>query len=217
MLTDLFERIKATPFTGKRRLVALVGAPASGKSTLAEALAQKDPSIQVVPMDGFHLDNAILSDRGTLHRKGAPETFDAAGFVHLVGRLKTEDGVVFPLFDRSRDQSIAGAGAVRPDTETILVEGNYLMLDTAPWQKLAPLWDLSVKIDVPLAVLRQRLLQRWTDHGYTQAEAAEKADSNDLPNATFVLENSLQCDVVVTTDHVTDAPPSPTTPTHKVE
>ncbi|WP_254655983.1 phosphoribulokinase [Sulfitobacter sp. 20_GPM-1509m] len=217
MLTDLFERIQATPFTGKRRLVALAGAPASGKSTLAEALAQKDPSIQVVPMDGFHLDNAILSDRGTLHRKGAPETFDAAGFVHLVGRLKTEDGVVFPLFDRSRDQSIAGAGAVRPDTQTILVEGNYLMLDTAPWQKLAPLWDLSIKIDVPLAVLRQRLLQRWTDHGHTQSEAAEKADSNDLPNATFVLENSLQCDVVVTMDHVTDAPPSPPTPTHKVE
>lgn len=200
--TDLLELIKAAPFIGKRRLIALVGAPASGKSTLASALAERDQSMQVVPMDGFHLDNAVLSDRGVLHRKGAPETFDVSGFLHLVERLRTEDDVIFPLFDRSRDLSIAGAGAIRRSTETIIVEGNYLMLDQPGWRDLACLWDLSVRIDVPFQVLRGRLLQRWVDYGYSQTEAAGKASGNDLPNAKLVHENSLQCDVVIAADQL---------------
>lgn len=200
--TDLLELIKAAPFIGKRRLIALVGAPASGKSTLASALAERDQSMQVVPMDGFHLDNAVLSDRGVLHRKGAPETFDVSGFLHLVERLRTEDDVIFPLFDRSRDLSIAGAGAIRRSTETIIVEGNYLMLDQPGWRDLACLWDLSVRIDVPFQVLRGRLVQRWVDYGYSQTEAAGKASGNDLPNAKLVHENSLQCDVVIAADQL---------------
>ena len=158
--------------------------------------------MQVVPMDGFHLDNAVLSDRGVLHRKGAPETFDVSGFLHLVERLRTEDDVIFPLFDRSRDLSIAGAGAIRRSTETIIVEGNYLMLDQPGWRDLACLWDLSVRIDVPFQVLRGRLVQRWVDYGYSQTEAAGKASGNDLPNAKLVHENSLQCDVVIAADQL---------------
>jgi len=206
--TDLHEMINAAPFTGKRRLVALVGAPASGKSTLAEALAKRDQHIQVIPMDGFHLDNNLLSDRGMLHCKGAPDTFDVAGFLHLVRRLRTEDEVIFPTFDRSRDLSIAGAGAIRPATETIIVEGNYLMLDQPHWQELARLWDLSISIDVELQVLRRRLLQRWADHGLSQAEAAEKTNGSDLPNAKLVHENSLPCDVVIAGDQILMASPA---------
>ncbi|MDO7629820.1 MAG: NB-ARC domain-containing protein, partial [Loktanella sp.] len=65
---------------GGRLIVAIAGAPGSGKSTLAKEVArrislQKCPCI-VVPMDGFHLDNAILEDLNLIARKGAPETFD---------------------------------------------------------------------------------------------------------------------------------------------
>jgi pantothenate kinase len=111
---DLAELILAAPRSGRRRLVALAGAPASGKSTLAEALASELRSqrcaTQVVPLDGFHLHNQILIDRGLLPHKGAPDTFDAQGFAHLIGRLHDDPEVYYPVFDRARDIAIAGAG-----------------------------------------------------------------------------------------------------------
>lgn len=194
---QIAEHIRTIPHSGPRRVIALAGPPASGKSTLAEQIAALDPSFAVVPMDGFHLDNAILSARDLLPRKGAPQTFDADGFIHLIKRLKTEAEVVYPLFDRSLDKSIAGAGCLGPAQSTVIVEGNYLLLDQDPWRDLAPLWDYAIRLDVPEATLRTRLLARWRDHGYDAEQAALKADANDIPNALLVGRAALPCDLVL--------------------
>ncbi len=130
-------------------------------------------------------------------RKGAPQTFDAAGFVHMVRRLAVEDEVVIPVFDRTRDIAIAGARAVGPDTETAVVEGNYLLLNDAPWTELQQLWDFSVFLDVSEATLRDRLIRRWRDHGLDPAAAEARATSNDLPNAMHVARNSASADVTL--------------------
>lgn len=199
-MTDIAEivaRIAAPPRSGERRLVGLVGAPASGKTTLAHMLAATDPGISVVPMDGFHLDNAILEKRGLLARKGAPETFDAAGFTHLLRRLASGENAIYPLFDRSTDRSIAGAGEIAIPCHTVLVEGNYLLLDRPEWRGLAELWDFTLKLEVPLEELRARLMERWHTYGYSDEEAAAKADLNDLPNAELVNSASLPADIVL--------------------
>lgn len=177
--------------------MGLAGAPASGKSTLAEALARAVPRACVVPMDGFHLDNAILSTRGLLARKGAPQTFDAAGFAHLMARLRREEDVIYPLFDRSLDRAIAGAGHVSHEVETVVVEGNYLLFDSPVWRDLIGLWDLSINLTVCEETLRTRLIERWLDYGYTPDEARRKAEENDLPNATLVQEASLKADLSI--------------------
>lgn len=200
MLDMLVTRIKAAPLRGKRRLVAVVGGPASGKSTLAEALAAADPSFRMVPMDGFHLDNDLLRDRDLLHRKGAPETFDVRGFLHLVSRLAQDDEVIYPIFDRKLDRAIAGAGVVGPTTETVIVEGNYLLLDRPGWCDLAPLWDLSIRLDVPAETLETRLMQRWLDHGFSAEEAAHKVHQNDMINARAVIADALPADISLTPD-----------------
>ena len=170
--------------------MAVAGAPASGKSTLAAALADRltaaGRAARHVPMDGFHLDNAVLAPRGLLPRKGAPETFDAAGFVHAVRRLAAEDEVILPDFDRARDIAVAGRIVVGPETEIAVVEGNYLCFDADPWRRLAGLWDLAVFLDVPGPVLRARLLARWREHGLGEAEALARAEANDLPNAARI-------------------------------
>lgn len=194
----LARKILEVPTSG-RRLVALVGAPASGKSTMAEALAaaleRAGATSQVVPMDGFHLDNRLLSTRGLLARKGAPETFDADGFVHLVRRLKTEREVVYPLFDRARDIAIAGAGCVGPDCDVVVVEGNYLLFDADPWRELAGLWDMSVRIAPPIDVLRDRLVARWMAHGLSAQDALARAQNNDLENAKMIVAHALPSDI----------------------
>ncbi|MEY1555002.1 sugar transporter [Yoonia sp. R2331] len=201
-VNTLAERVHELCAQNPRVLVGIAGAPASGKSTLAEEVArrltlQKVRTV-VVPMDGFHLDNAILEARDLRPRKGAPETFDAIGFIHLINRLKENVEVFVPAFDRVRDLSIAGAIAVPANTQVVIVEGNYLMFDEAPWEFLAPLWDLTARLDIPMEQLRARLIHRWLSLNYSRAVATRRAEGNDIPNAERVLKHALPCDITLT-------------------
>ena len=202
----LAERVHAlrTPhatMVHRRILVAIAGAPASGKSTLAAELCRRmrdqKISAEVVPMDGFHLDNAILDARGLRAKKGSPDTFDAAGFVHLIRRLAEPAEVVVPLFDRTRDLAIAGASVVPADCEVVIVEGNYLLFNQSPWDQLAPLWTLSARLNVPMSDLRARLIQRWLSLGLSRAAATRRAEGNDIPNAAKVIDFALPADLVL--------------------
>ena len=188
-------RIYDTLQTRPRVLVALAGAPGSGKSTLAaetlRRLRDQRVRAEVVPMDGFHLDNAVLEARGLRARKGAPETFDAAGFLHLVLRLAEGHEVVAPLFDRTRDIAIAGAQVVPADTQVVIVEGNYLLFDEDPWRVLTDFWDVTVRLQVPLPELRHRLIQRWLDHRLPRTAAINRAEQNDIPNAERFIARAL--------------------------
>lgn len=196
-LQALVGRIDATPYDGHRRLVAIAGAPASGKSTIADDLAPLIPNARVVPMDGFHLDNDVLDARGLRLRKGAPQTFDVEGFISLILSLKTQNSVSYPLFNRELDRAIPDAGAIGPEVETVLVEGNYLLLKHGGWQGLKPRWDLSVYLDVPLLELERRLIARWSSLGLSDEETNAKTYGNDLLNAKTVAEDSFEADVVI--------------------
>ena len=198
----LAERVHEMRETQDRILVGIAGAPGSGKSTLASELArrlnlQRCPSM-IVPMDGFHLDNAVLDARGLRNRKGAPETFDADGFLHLIRRLRESVEVVAPVFDRTRDLSVAGAVVVPANCAVVIVEGNYLMFDEMPWANLAELWDMSVRLAVPMPKLRSRLIQRWLSLNHSRTAATRRAEGNDIPNAERVLLRALPCDITLT-------------------
>lgn len=199
-IETLTKHLDRLPQTG-RQLVAVVGAPGAGKSTLAEAvvehLKQSGRKVQLVPMDGFHLDNRILIARDLLVRKGAPQTFDAAGFLSMVQRLVAGEEVIAPTFDRARDISIAGAVEVPADVELLVLEGNYLLLDQPIWRELKQYWDLCVYLEVPIEELERRLIQRWLDHGLDQQAAEARARGNDLVNAQLVCEHSLAADVTI--------------------
>lgn len=198
MADRLVEAVAALPANEGRRLIAVAGPPASGKSTLAERLADKlGPAAVLVPMDGFHLDNSVLQARGLLPRKGAPETFDAAGFVAAMRRIKAGGEVILPTFDRSLEKSIAGAIVVPEEAETVVVEGNYLLLDDAPWHELREIWDMSAYLAVDEAELERRLMDRWARYGYSEADARRKTHENDLPNARRTAESRLRADMVL--------------------
>lgn len=183
--------------TTKRGLIALAGPPGAGKSTLAERLAARlndlvSGSAAILPMDGYHFDDRVLDMRGLRGRKGAPETFDVAGLRHMLHRLKRneEPEVAVPVFDRDHEIARAGARLILSSANHVIVEGNYLLLNRPGWRELHELFDVTVMIDVPIAILRERLIQRWRGYGLGQEEVLAKVELNDLPNALVVCTES---------------------------
>ena len=178
-----------------RHMIAIAGAPASGKSTIAEALVKRmnleGMSSALMPMDGFHLDNSILEARGRLQRKGAPDTFDVKSLISFIERMHRGETVIAPSFDRSIDQSIASAIKISSEIDWIVVEGNYLLLEDEPWNKLYSYFDLTVFLTVDEHELKARLMQRWLSYGFNEQDAKIKIEQNDLQNARHIIRHSI--------------------------
>jgi pantothenate kinase len=175
---------------GRRKVLGLVGAPGAGKSTLASALQQAFPGVsQVVPMDGFHLANVELQRLGRAGRKGAPDTFDSAGYVALLARLRDaapQEVVYAPEFRREIEEPIAGAIAVLPETRLVITEGNYLLQEDGGWQGVAPLLDDVWYVDVDDVLRTDRLTRRHEQFGRSRQDAADWVSGTDEPNARLV-------------------------------
>lgn len=198
---ELVRAIRAAAEGRDRILVALAGPPGAGKSTLAEALASAlGAEAAILPMDGFHLDNSVLIERGLLDRKGSPPTFDREGFAALLERVKAGGEVPVPVFDRAADSVVENGGMIPADARIILVEGNYLLLNEPGWRDLSGLWDLSVMLDVSEEELERRLVDRWLTYGYDPERARARALRNDIPNMRLVKELALPSDYVLAGD-----------------
>ena len=184
-----------------RQVLAIAGAPGAGKSTLVEALARglTDQPVAILPMDGFHYDDAVLHAMGRRPWKGAPDTFDVGGLRSTLARLRdpAEGAVAVPVFDRDLEISRGSARIIGPEARLILAEGNYLLLNAAPWPSLRPQFDLTIRIEVPEDELRRRLTRRWIGYGLTEAEIAFKLDENDLPNGRMAVQHSAAPDYLL--------------------
>lgn len=201
LVCDLIERKKEQ---GRRTIIGIGGPPASGKSTLAEAVVQTlnkgvegiSAKASLLPMDGYHLDNRLLESRGLLTRKGAPETFNSEGFCETVeGLVYSRRETFHPKFDRQMDLAIANSIAIHPETPVVVVEGNYLLLKSDPWISLREVFSATVFVCPPLSALRDRLQQRWIEHGLDPEAATLKATGNDIPNAETVMRESYEADL----------------------
>ena len=185
-------RVRELMAAGGRKLLGLVGPPGAGKSTLALALHRAFPELsQVVPMDGFHLANVELQRLGRAGRKGAPDTFDCAGYAHLLRRLRQQrDGeiVYAPEFRREIEEPVAGAIAVLPQTRLIITEGNYLLLDVGPWCDVAALLDDVWYVDVDDGLRNDRLVRRHEQFGRSTPAARDWVTSTDEPNARLIAQ-----------------------------
>lgn len=180
-----------------RFVFGLAGPPGSGKSTVAARLADVLGAV-VFPMDGFHLDNTELERLGLSGVKGAPETFDATGFVRLVEQLThAESRVLAPSFDRRADRTIDAAITVEPGDHIVIVEGNYLLLERPPWAALQELFHRTGYLEVNDATRVERLVARHVRHGRSLEDAREFVRMSDEANAVIVAATRSRADVLI--------------------
>ena len=222
---ELVARARALAVPGRRALLGVVGSPGSGKSTLTEMLLaalRADPPpgegpdwVAHVPMDGYHLADVELERLGRRQAKGAPDTFDAGGYVALLARLRARDpadAVVYaPAFERTLEQPLAGAIPVPAAARLVLTEGNYLLLDSGRWPAVAPLldevWFCALRDDVRL----QRLLARHVAFGKPPDAARAWVAAVDEPNAALIEATRARADLVVPSavlETIGDPPPA---------
>jgi pantothenate kinase len=199
-IEELIARARALADAGGRRLLGITGAPGAGKSTIAARVVEAlgDDAV-LVPMDGFHLCNATLRALGRRNRKGAWDTFDADGYLHLLRRFRSrEDAVVYaPDFDRDHDESIGSALPVPRAIPLVVTEGNYLLLDRGRWGEVRELLDEIWYVDAPEDVRLGRLVARHEQHGMEQERAVAWAHGTDQVNADLIASTRPRADLVV--------------------
>ncbi|MGC5166161.1 nucleoside/nucleotide kinase family protein [Luteimicrobium sp. DT211] len=187
---------------GRRRVLGVAGPPGAGKSTLAaEVAGALDGAAVVVGQDGFHLAQRELERLGRADRKGAPDTFDATGFVAILERLVAQGpddpDVVAPEFRRELEEPVAGAVAVGADVQLVVVEGNYLLLDDGPWARVRSLLDEAWFLAPDDAARVEELVARHVRHGRSPEAARAWVGRSDEANAEVVRPGAARADVVV--------------------
>jgi pantothenate kinase len=199
---ELVDRARRLAEPGTRRILGITGAPGAGTSTLARTVVDElGPQRSVlVPMDGFHLANATLRAYGRRDRKGAWDTFDADGYVHLLRRLRdrTDEIVHAPDFDRDIEESIGSAIPVHRDVPLVVTEGNYLLSAQGSWAGVAALLDDSWYLELDEPTRLDRLVRRHERHGKTHQQAVDWAGGSDQANAVLIARGRDRADLVVT-------------------
>lgn len=203
----LAERVLAVAGSG-RYLLGVAGPPGAGKSTFAtglrDALNVREgyPVAEIAPMDGYHLRNAELRAAGKLARKGEPDTFDAAGFVENLRRLRDTPlgtAVPWPTFDRRSDEPTPG-GLVFTEQRIVVTEGNYLLFDDdegQEWSAVRKLLDECWYLDADRRLLEKRLLRRHIRGGRTVGAARLKVHESDFRNADRITATRDRADLVL--------------------
>lgn len=185
-----------------RTILGITGAPGAGKSTLTEAIVRGlgPDVVALAPMDGFHLSNEILAQRGLRDRKGAIETFDDAGYAALLTRVRLQEPgtlVYAPRYERHLEESIGSALPIVPDVPLVVTEGNYLLADTGHWPRARAVMDEVWFLDLDATLRRERLIERHVSHGDDRVSAERRAMGSDDVNAEVVDRMTQHADRVV--------------------
>lgn len=218
---SLLERAAKLAESGERRILGITGPPGVGKSTLAAKVVRRlggygdagatersgDRAVDV-PMDGFHLANAELRRLGRLERKGAIDTFDPAGYVALLRRLRDAgpDTVYAPRFHREIEEPVGCAIPVPRQVPLVVTEGNYLLADQGPWAEIRGLLDDAWYLDLDEKTRFDRLVRRHVAYGKGYADAREWVMRSDQRNAEIVAATRHRADLVVDAVRINSGP-----------
>ncbi|GGH96859.1 nucleoside/nucleotide kinase family protein [Arthrobacter liuii] len=200
-ITQAVDALRRRMVPGARTILGIAGAPGSGKSTFAAWLQEQfSPGTSVVvPMDGFHLGNAVIGGTPLRQRKGAIDTFDAGGYLSLLRRLaRRDEAVVYaPEFRRTLDEPVAASIAVPADVPLVITEGNYLLAGQEPWKEVRTQLDEVWFLETPPALRLQRLVDRHISFGMDREAAVAWANGPDEANARLIQATRPAADRII--------------------
>lgn len=199
-LGEAAELIRSTETSGRRLIVGIAGAPGAGKSTVAAGLVGLlGPSAALLPMDGYHLPQATLVELGRRDRMGAPDTFDVPALLLTLASLVENSGqlVLAPGFDREIEEPVQDAVRISPEFSTVIVEGNYLLLDSGDWASVDRYLDLRIFVEVDEDLRHERLIARHERFGKTPDAARAWALGPDEANARLIAPTAARADAVL--------------------
>jgi pantothenate kinase len=185
-----------------RVMIGIAGGPGAGKSRLAAAVCDACwPGLkaQVIPMDGFHMEQKKLQKLGLAGDKGAPHTFEAEKFIEFVARLRTaKRAMPGPAYSREIEDVIPDAYVVSGKDRLLIVEGNYLLLNKEPWRVLRDLFDLTIFVSLNRRVARERLMKRHAEHGlFSEAHIRRHVEEVDMENFDLVAKSAPRADIIL--------------------
>ena len=193
---------------GKRLLVMLAAPPGCGKTTLLSFLEKLSRThmeltpIQVIGMDGFHhrqeylLNHTVERDGQCISMveiKGAPVTFDLEGLRESVEKVAAGERCGWPVYDWLKHNPVEDA--VWVESDIVMLEGNYLLLNEEGWRDLSIWADYTIFVTADENLLRDRLIDRRIKTGVKRTEAIYFVDFSDMPNVRLCLKNSMHADL----------------------
>lgn len=194
----------------RRFILGIAGIGGAGKSTLAEELHSRIDSLTrsvprfscVLPLDGFHLTNDRLDELGLRSRKGAPETFDANGYLSLLRDVRSTPSSItrYPVYSRQFHEPLHhddDTYAALSTTRLIITEGNYLLLDAPPWSALAEVLDECWLLHTAVSKAGEWIIKRHLRGGRSREDVLQHYERVDLKNAQLVHEKMRRPDRVL--------------------
>ena len=191
---------------GRRITVYIAGPCGAGKTTLSLFLERlillhTKISAQAAGIDGFHHRAEYLKSRytekngvKTLLRdiKGAAETYDFDRLYEKISALGRGD-VYWPGYERTIHDVVENAGFI--EARIVLLEGNWLMLDEAPWDSLASFCDYGIFVFAERETLTERLVERKIMGGLGGDAARAFVKRSDAANIERILLHRTACDL----------------------
>ncbi|GAA4581046.1 type I pantothenate kinase [Planotetraspora phitsanulokensis] len=150
-------------------VLGIAGSVAVGKSTTARLLHTllarwpEHPRVDLVTTDSFLYPNKVLEERGIMHRKGFPESYDRRALVAFVADVKAgRASVDAPVYSHLEYDIVPGAAQTVRRPDILIVEG-LNVLQPAPPDALAvcDYFDFSIYVDARVEDIRSWYVDRF--------------------------------------------------------